>query len=73
MKEFVFYYVLLTFIANMHGLFLGKIKKVLQLPMLFKKFWKSLIVAELSLNAISQIKYGLIKAVNFITAQWNHG
>ena len=37
MKDLGFYYVLLIFIANMLGLFLWKIKKVLQLPMLFKE------------------------------------
>ena len=36
-KEFVFSYVLLSFIANLHGLFLWKIKKVLKLLTLFKK------------------------------------
>ena len=42
-----------------------KVKKVLQLPMLFRKFSKNLIE--------SQTKYGLIKAVDFIIAQLNHG
>ena len=37
-KGLKFYYVSLTFIANMLGLFLWKIKKVLQLPMLLKTF-----------------------------------
>ena len=36
-KEFVFSYVLLSFIANLHGLFLWKIKKVLKLLTHFKK------------------------------------
>ena len=42
-KKFVFYYVLPIFSVNTHGLFLWKIKKVLQLQMLFKKFQKNLI------------------------------
>ena len=33
-----FYYVLLIFSINTHGLFVWKIKKVLQLLMLFKKY-----------------------------------
>ena len=39
-KGFVFYYLLLIISENKHGLFLWKIKKVLQLLMLFKKFLK---------------------------------
>ena len=35
-KGVCFYYVQLTFIANIHGLFLLKVKKVLQLLMLSK-------------------------------------
>ena len=34
---------LLIFSVNMHELFLWKIRKVLQLPMLFKKYEKNLI------------------------------
>ena len=37
-KDFVFYCVLLIFSVNTHELFLWKIKKILQLPSLFKKF-----------------------------------
>ena len=37
-KEFVFYYLFLILKANMPGLFLWKIKKVLQLLILFKNF-----------------------------------
>ena len=37
-KGIVFYYVLVIFSVNTHGLFLRKIKKELQLPMFFKKF-----------------------------------
>ena len=36
-KGFVFLYVLSIFPVNIHGLFLWKIKKILQLLMLFKK------------------------------------
>ena len=35
-NEFVFYYALLIFLANMHGLFLSKIRKVRLLLMHFK-------------------------------------
>ena len=34
-KEFVFYYVLLIFMVNMRGLFIWKIKKALELEILF--------------------------------------
>ena len=54
----------MTFITNMHGLFLWKIKRVLQLPMLFRKLSKNLIA--------SQIENGMIKAANFTIDQWNH-
>ena len=37
-KRICFYYVLLIFSVNTHELFFWKIKKVLQLPMLFKNF-----------------------------------
>ena len=37
MRGLVFYYVLLIFKVHMHELFLWKIKKVLQLPMLFNE------------------------------------
>ena len=37
MRGFVFYYVLLIFKVHMHELFLWKIKKVLQLSMLFNE------------------------------------
>ena len=37
-KYLDFYYVLLILIANMHGLFLSKIKKALQLLMFFQIF-----------------------------------
>ena len=37
-KIICFYYVLLIFLVNMNGLFLWKIKKLLQSAMLFKKF-----------------------------------
>ena len=42
-----------------------KDKKELQLVMLFKKIY-------MNRNA-NQIKYGLIKAMNFIIDQWSHG
>ena len=44
-KGIRFYYVLLIFSANMHGLFLQKTRKVLQLLMLFRKYQLRLIVA----------------------------
>ena len=50
MKDLDFYDVLLTFMVNTLELFLWKIKNVLQLLMLFKKFEKYLIA--------NQIKYG---------------
>ena len=37
-KEVLFYYALLLFPVNTHGLFLGKIKMVFQLLILFKNF-----------------------------------
>ena len=60
-KEFVFYYVLLIFSINKHGIFLSKIKKALQLLMVFNEFQKNLIAI--------QKKYGQIKAAKFITHQ----
>ena len=42
-KEFAFYDVLLIFPVNMHQLFLWKIKKLLQILMLFKIVLKNLI------------------------------
>ena len=57
MKEFVFYYVLLIFVANIHGLFPCKTKRVLQLPM----FSKILIT--------NQNKYEWEKVVNFTIDQ----
>ena len=42
-----------------------KDKKVLPLPMLFRKLWTCLVE--------NHTKYGLIKAMNFIIDQWNHG
>ena len=36
-KKFIFYYVLLKFSVNPYGLFILKIKMVLQLLMVFKK------------------------------------
>ena len=53
--------VLLTFIANIHGFFLSKIKKELQSLMLFKK-------SQMNQTA-KQIKYREIKAVNFTIDQ----
>ena len=47
----------------MNGLILLKIKKLLQLLMLFKKSYMNLIA--------NQTKYGEIKAVNFTIDQWN--
>ena len=44
-KGIRFYYVLLIFSVNMHGLFLQKTRKVLQLLMLFRKYQLRLIVA----------------------------
>ena len=38
LKDLDFYYVLLIFLVNMHGLFLWKIKRELQSLMLFRKF-----------------------------------
>ena len=49
----------------MRELSLWKIKKVLQLLILFKKFYLSLIA--------SKAKYGWIKGVNYTIDQWNHG
>ena len=46
-----------------------KDEKVLQLLMLFKKSYMNQIVAKLSPKDINQIKYGLIKAANFIIDQ----
>ena len=56
-KEFFFYYVSSIFIVNMIGLFLWNMKKVLQLLMLFKKFWISL--------GTNQTKYGYINVAKF--------
>ena len=50
-------YVLLVLIVNMHGLFLWKIKSVLQLL----------------LHEVRQAKYGNIRVLSFTTDQWNHG
>ena len=61
MKKFVFYYVLLMFSINTHEFFHEKTKKVLQVLMLFKKFY-------MSQNA-NQIKYKYNKEVNFTTDQ----
>ena len=58
------YYVQLTFIANMHGLLLQKIKKELHLLMLFRK-------CLINQNP-KQIKYGLIKTANVIIDQWEY-
>ena len=43
MKKFVFGYMLLKFLVNMHGLSLEEMKKTLQLLMLFKKYRMNLI------------------------------
>ena len=56
-KLLYFYYALWIFLVNMLGLFLLKVIKVLVLLMLFKKY--QIIPIE------NQIKYGLIKEVNF--------
>ena len=74
-KDLDFYCALMIFLVNMLGLFLWKIKKVLQLLMLFRKLEKNLIVAKQSpkdagratLKDVNQTKYELIKEVNFTT------
>ena len=49
-KEFDFFYALLIFIANMHGLFLLKMKKGITITNDFQNFYLSLIA--------NQVKYG---------------
>ena len=51
-------------LVNIHGLFLQKIKKTLQLLILFKKYKINLIV--------NQKRYGQINATNFIIDQRNY-
>ena len=64
-KGFKFYYVLLIFLVNVLGLFLWKIRKVLVLLMLFKKY--SMIQTE------NQTKYGLTKEANFTISLFKNG
>ena len=54
-------------IVNIHGLLLWNTKYKLQLTMLFKKVWMSLIGNQ------KKKKNGWLKGADFITDLWNHG
>ena len=64
-KDFNFCYLSSIFLVNMHVLFLGKTKKLLQLLMSFKKF---------EINRIAnQEKHEWVKVASFTIDQWNRG
>ena len=61
---------LLIFSVNMHELFLWKIRKVLQLPMLFKKYEKNLI-ANQAKSGYRSMKSWLEKNAIEMLSEWS--